>query len=163
MSNISIRRGNGGQHIEPATWNPFRTMRDLLRWDPFGEMAALPPTITGTAAFAPDFEVKETKEGFEFRADVPGLKEKDLEISCSGNLLSLSGKREAEKEDKGDTYYVYERSYGSFARSFTLPSGVDTDHIKAELKDGVLTVLAPKKAEAQPKKIAIGAGEKSKS
>jgi len=164
MSNISVRRGNGGREIETqASWDPFRAMRELFRWDPFREMAPLGAATAGIA-FAPDFEVKETKDGYEFKADVPGIKDKDIEVSCSGNLLTITGKREAEQQEKGDTFYVYERSYGSFTRSFTLPSGVDADHIKAELKDGVLNVLAPKKPEAQPKKITVqSGGEKAKS
>jgi HSP20 family protein len=162
MSNITVRRGNAGQQLEQATWDPFRAMRDLFRWDPFREMAPLTPTL-GNVAFAPDFEVKETKEGYEFKADVPGIKEKDLEISCTGNLLHVSGKREAEKEDKGDTFYVYERSYGTFTRSFTLPAGIDAEHIKAELKDGVLNLVVPKKPEVQAKRITIQSGEKPKS
>ena len=162
MSNITVRRGNGGQQLEPSAWDPFRAMRDMFRWDPFREMAPLAPSL-GSVAFAPDFEVKETKEGYEFKADVPGIKDKDLEISCTGNLLSVSGKREAEKEDKSETFYVYERSYGTFSRSFTLPAGIDAEHIKAELKDGVLAIAVPKKAEAQAKKIAIQSGDKPKS
>lgn len=66
-----------------------------------------------------------------------------------------SGKRESEKTEKGDTYYTSERSYGSFTRAFTLPEGVDPSHIKAELKEGVLTLSVPKKPESQPKKIAV--------
>jgi HSP20 family protein len=74
--------------------------------------------------FVPDFEVKETKEGFVFKADVPGIKEKDLEITMTGNRLTISGKREAEMEERSDTYYACERSYGSFTRAFTLaPAG----------------------------------------
>ncbi|HEY5373189.1 MAG TPA: HSP20 family small heat-shock protein, partial [Polyangiaceae bacterium] len=107
------------------------------------------------AAFSPDFDVKETKEGFVFRADVPGIKDADLDVRLTQNRLSISGKRESEKEEKGDTFYTSERSYGSFTRAFTLPQGVDADKIKAELKEGVLTLMVPKKPEAQPKKIDV--------
>jgi HSP20 family protein len=154
MANITVRRSHTPQQMEPSGWDPFRNMRDLFRWDPFREMAPLAPS-PGGMTFAPDFEVKETKEGYQFKADVPGMTEKDIEISATGNVLTMSGKREAEKEDKDDTFYVYERTYGTFARSFTLPGSVDIEHIRAELKSGVLTVLVPKKAEAQPKKITI--------
>ena len=101
------------------------------------------------------FEVKETKDSYLFKADVPGIKQGDIDVSLTGNRLTIAGKREAEKEDKGDAYYAYERSYGSFSRSFTLPEGVNTAAIVADLRDGVLSVVLPKKAEAQPKKIAI--------
>jgi HSP20 family protein len=106
-------------------------------------------------AFAPDFDVKETKDGFVFKADLPGVKESDLEVRLTQNRLTIAGKRESEKTDKGDTFYTYERSSGAFSRTFTLPDGVDADKIKAELKNGVLTVELPKPPELQPKKIAV--------
>ena len=114
--------------------------------------------------FAPDFEIKETRDGFLFKADVPGIKEKDLEITMTGNRLTISGKREAEMEEKTDTYYACERSYGSFTRAFTLPEGTGGgDHIRAELKAGVLTLLLPKKPELQPRRIEVKVTEKAKS
>jgi HSP20 family protein len=113
--------------------------------------------------FSPDFEVKENKEGFSFKADMPGIKEPDLEITLTGNRLTISGKRESEKEDKGETYYVSERSYGTFSRSFTLPEGVDAAHLQAELKDGVLMIALPKLPEMQPRKIDVKTGEARKS
>jgi len=129
-------------------------MRDLMRWEPFADLA---PSFRGleSAAFSPDFEVKETKDAFVFRADLPGVKDADLDVKLTQNRLSISGKRESEKTEKGDTYYTTERSYGSFTRSFTLPDGVDADQIKAELKEGVLTLSLPKKPESQAKKIAV--------
>jgi HSP20 family protein len=164
MANLTVRRGSGGQQLSaPVEWDPLRFMRDLFRWDPFREMAALPNTEGYLAAFAPAFEVKETKEAYSFKADVPGLKEQDIDITATGNRLTISGKREAEQQEKTETYFVYERSYGTFTRAFTLPDGVDIEHIRAELRDGVLTVAVPKKAEAQPKKITVQPGEKPKS
>jgi len=159
MSNIAIQRENGNQPALPARylardWDPFRAMRDLLRWEPLAEFA---PSFAGfeSAVFSPAFEVKETKEGFVFRADVPGVKDADLDVKLTQNRLTVSGKRESEKVEKGDTYYTSERSYGSFTRAFTLPDGVDADQIRAELKEGVLTLTVPKKPESQPKKISI--------
>jgi HSP20 family protein len=135
--------------------------RDLLRWDPFREMA---PSYANFAAelpaFAPAFEVKETKDGYLFKADVPGVLDKDLEITRTGNRLTISGRRETEKEEKQDTYYACERSYGSFTRAFTLPEGIDGDHIRADLANGVLTLLVPKTPEAQPQKIAVKPADK---
>ncbi len=113
--------------------------------------------------FSPAFEVKETRDGFLFKADLPGVKQEEVEITCVGNRLNVRGKREAEREEKGDTYYAYERSYGSFSRSFTLPAGADLEHVKAELKDGVLTIALPKKPEMQPRKISIQAEKGAKS
>ena len=161
MSNI-IRSNTGDQTAALAPTDPFqRMMRDMLRWDPFREMA--PRWIVPEATtFSPAFEVKETKDGFLFKADVPGVSEKDVEIKLHGNRLTISGKREADREEKSDAYYTYERSYGSFLRAFTLPDGFDGDHVRAELKEGVLTVAIPKAAGAQAKTIAIKAtGAKS--
>ena len=143
-------------------WNPMRAMREMLRWDPFREMAPMFPM----AAFEgfewnPSFDVTETKDGYVFKADVPGVKKEDLEISTTGNRLQISGKRESELEKKTDTVYTYERQYGTFTRSFTLPAGADIDHAKSDLKDGVLTLVVPKLAEAQSKKIPIASGAKS--
>lgn len=153
MANITVR-SNGGQHeVTRREWDPSSWARELLRWDPFREM--LPSFAMPEMAFNPAFEVKETKEGYSFKADVPGVAEKDIEINRTGTRLTISGKRETEHEDKGDTYYTCERSYGTFTRTFTLPDGIDGDHIRAEMKEGVLTVLVPKLPEARPQKIAI--------
>jgi HSP20 family protein len=135
-------------------------MRDLFRWDPFQEMRPL--WSRDLEAYAPAFDVKGTKGSFVFKADLPGIKEEDLAVTSTGNRLSVSGKREAEKEEKDDTYYTYERSYGGFTRSFTLPDQADPPHIKAELKNGELTVVVPKAPGAVAKRILISGGDKPK-
>lgn len=141
-------------------WDPFQEMRSLLSWDPFRAIRA--PSIPDVQ-FMPAFEVKETKDGFLFKADLPGVKEADLDVHLSGDRLLISGKREAERTEESDTIYAYERTFGSFQRSFTLPTGVDANNVRAELKEGVLTVLVPKSPETQPKKIAVkSVGEKTK-
>lgn len=145
--------GNLPATAQPAAWDPFRSMRDLMRWDPFTALSAFPSQAIAT--FAPDFEVKETKESFVFTADMPGVAEKDLHVQLSDNRLSISGKRESEKTEQNETYYATERSYGSFTRSFVLPEGVDGDKAHAQLKNGVLSIAIPKRPEAQPRKIAI--------
>ena len=160
MANIAVTKESPAKRVPSApvreSFEPFRMLRDLMRWDPFAEMA---PVFTNEGAtFLPAFDVKETKDAFVFKADLPGMKEADLDVKLAQNRLSISGKREAEKSDKGETYYSYERSYGSFTRSFTLPEGVDADRIKAELKDGVLTLELPKKPELQPKTINVKSG-----
>lgn len=109
----------------------------------------------------PNFDVTETKDAFLFKADVPGVKKDDLEITTTGNRIQISGKRDIDEEKKSDTVYTYERQYGSFTRSFTLPAGADIEHAKSGLKDGVLTLVVPKLAEAQSKKIPISSGAKS--
>jgi HSP20 family protein len=162
MSEISVQR-RGGEQTPAVTrreFEPFRVFRDMFRWDPFEQMR---PVWSGElAAYSPAFDVKESKESFIFTADVAGVKEQDLEVTATGNRLTISGKRETEKEEKDDTYYACERTYGTFSRSFTLPEQADTAHIKAELKQGELTVVVPKSAAAVAKRIPVASGEKQK-
>ena len=88
-------------------------------------------------------DVRETPDGFNCRVDLPGVKEEEVDISLTGNRLTISGQRQEETRDERDRYHSYECSYGSFSRSFMLPEGVDTDNVKAEMKDGVLNVSIP--------------------
>jgi HSP20 family protein len=136
--------------------DPFRMMREMLRWDPFREMAAF-PVVTGwePPTFAPTFDVTENKDGYVFKADVPGVKKEDLEITHTGNRLQIAGKREHEHETKEDKFYAYERQFGTFTRTFTLPEGADLAAAKTKLDAGVLTVVIPKRPNAQAKKIPI--------
>lgn len=144
-------------------WDPVRVMREMMRWDPFREMMpAFPAVAAGReAAFWPAFDVTENKDAYLFKADLPGIKQEDLEITHTGNRLQIAGKRDVEHEEKTDTVYTYERQYGNFCRTFTLPEGADVEHARTELKDGVLTLAIPKKPAAQARKIAITAGAKS--
>ena len=157
MANLIRRNQSEAAPSSASVWDPFRAMRDVLRWDPFRELEAA--TGGDYGLFAPSFDVKENKDGYVFRADLPGVREEDLDISLTGNRLTISGKREQEKHEQGDTYYASERSYGSFSRAFTLPDGTDGENVKAELKDGVLQVIVPKKPEVQPRRISIGKNE----
>lgn len=157
MTNIAVKRNETEAPVatSPNAWDASRWMRSMLGWDPFREMALTPSIGEDRYAFSPAFEVKETKEGYVFKADVPGMKSEDLEVHVTGNRLTVSGKREAEKQQQTDRYYAYERSFGSFSRAFTLPEGVDTNAVHADLRDGVLSLVVPKRPEVQPKKIAI--------
>ena len=143
----------------PIARDPFQMMRELMRWDPFRDMAPFAQSLE--AVWQPSFDVRETKESFIFKADLPGVKKEDVKVELTGNRLSITGKREEEKEAKEDTYYTYERNYGSFSRMFTLPEGVDVEHIKTELADGVLSLVIPKRAEAQARQIPISVAKKS--
>jgi HSP20 family protein len=161
MTNIAIRKQNGDKPTvagpTESSWDPWRTMRALLSWDPFREMAPFPTFEERGMTFAPAFDVKETSDSYQFKADVPGIQDNDLEVTLTGNRLTVGGKREQEREDRSHRYYAYERSYGSFSRSFTLPDGADADKLRASLEHGVLTLTVPKKPEVQPKKIAVKA------
>lgn len=145
------------QRMREFMRDPFRAMHELLRWDPFREIE---PRTWGVRAWSPDFDVRETKDSYVFKADLPGVKKEDLDISLVGDRLRVSGKREEEEETKDDTYYAYERNYGSFTRTFTLPDTADTEHVSAKLSDGELTLVIPKTTESKARKIQIGSGEK---
>ena len=139
--------------------DPFRMMDALLRWDPFrGDWGGVGQNFE----FVPRFDVKETQDAYVINADLPGVKDEALNVSLNGNLLTISGTREEEHREEGESYYAMERSHGSFARSFTMPDSVDGESVTADLKQGVLTVRIPKRPEAQPKRIAIGKGGETK-
>ena len=128
--------------------DPFALARELLSWDPlFGDRRI--------SAFAPAFEVKETNEAYVVKADLPGVEEKDLDINVHNGVLTVSGTRSAEERKEGESFALYERQYGSFTRSFSLPDTADGEKIDAKLDSGVLTLTIGKKVEAKPKKIAI--------
>lgn len=161
MSNLSIKRRETETVPMAEPLGPLRMMRRILGWDPFQQMSPFLATEEPGLTFMPAFEVKETKDSFEFRADIPGVNEDDIEITVTGNRLTISGSREAEVEDRSDRYFATERLYGSFVRTFTLPDGVDSEHVAASLANGVLCVSVPKKPESQPKKIAVTASHES--
>ncbi len=152
MANLIRRTGGGELQQRARLWDPFEMMRDLMRWDPFADAG---PIGAREAMFTPAFEVKESNDSYLFKADLPGVKEEDLDISLTGNRLTVSGKREEEKREEDERYYAYERSYGTFSRSFTLPEGVDPEHAEADLSSGVLTVSIPKRPEVKAKKIEV--------
>jgi len=106
-------------------------------------------------SWAPAVDILEQDGNIVLKAELPGVDPKDVDIRVENNTLTLRGERRFDNETKRDDYHRVERSYGSFARSFSLPNVVDTDKIKADYKDGVLNVTLPTKEEAKPKQIAI--------
>ena len=162
---------------EPAPslkpWRPFENLRreiDRLFDDFDGgvwraplarSMFDIQPFWQRQASFAalPAVDVAETDKAYEITAELPGLDEKNVEVKVAGGVLTIKGEKQEEKEEKKKDYYLSERSYGSFQRSFQVPDGVDADKIEANFKNGVLTVTLPKSAEAQKaeKKIEVKA------
>ena len=136
-----------------ATLEPFRLMRDFLRWDPLLDYGPGAPT-----AFMPSFDVKETPDAYQFKADLPGILEAELEISLEGNRLTVAGKREEEPVKEGERIHLSERSHGRFSRTFTLPEDVEGEKVVAELRNGVLTLMVPKRPEVRPRKINVSLG-----
>ena len=158
MANIAVQHEQQAPDTGLAPremFSPLRLWRDMLRWDPFAQMLPSLPQEEQRALFSPDFDVKETKDAFVFKADLPGIDQKDVNVSMTDNRLTIGGKRQQEKEEKTDTTYRCERSFGSFSRSFTLPNGIDRNKVDADLKGGVLTVSVPKMPEAKPKQVNV--------
>ena len=106
-------------------------------------------------SWMPTVDISETENGFEIRAELPGVAKDDLHVSVKDNLLTLSGEKRQENVDDPQNYRRVERRYGSFQRRFTLPSEVATDDIKAEYSDGVLTLSIPKPEAAKPTEVPI--------
>ena len=150
--NLIRREPRSAATFATPALDPFGLVRNLLRWDPFRDQDL---NVDFQGGFLPSFDIQETPEAYVFEADIPGIQREELELNLTGNRLTVAGKRETRTRKEGDTYFTTERSFGSFSRSFTLPEGVDPEKVKAELKDGVLTLTIPKLPEVQPKKIAI--------
>jgi len=156
MANLTVNKTTTPAY--PPRSDPYSVLRDFLRWDPFREIAPIHHETDRLTQFDAAFEVKETKDSYLFKADVPGIKESDITINLTGNRLTVSGKRDEEKRQENETFFSYERSYGSFTRAFTLPEGVDAEKVSANLKEGVLSIAVPKTPEAQPKRVSIKTG-----
>jgi HSP20 family protein len=159
MADIVKRRTDRGDGNQSAQLEPLRTvfatLPALFGDNPLREFERV-LRLEQDLAFVPRFDVKETKDAYILRADLPGIPEENVEISVVGNRLTVSGQREREADQQGDAYLASERCYGAFARSFILPDAADAGNIKAEMKDGVLTITLPKRPEAQPRKITLG-------
>jgi len=111
--------------------------------------------------WAPAVDLFEREDSLVLKADLPGLHEDEVQIEVRDNVLTISGERRAEFEDKQNGYYRVERSFGKFARSLTLPDGVDADSIAASFDTGVLEVTIPKPEERKPRRIEIGSNGKT--
>jgi HSP20 family protein len=148
-------------------------MTVLTRWDPFREFSTLQDRMNRlfqdsfgqgreealtTSSFAPAVDVYEDEHKITLKIEVPGIDEKDIDIRVENNLLTVHGERKFEKEEKEENYRRVERQYGSFTRSFNLPSTVDAESISADYDRGVLKVQLAKKAEAKPKQIKVNVG-----
>jgi HSP20 family protein len=142
-------------------WQPNGELEQLGRYfeDVFGRSLLPAWTRTGpeAEAWAPKIEVIEQKERFLVKAELPGVEEKDINLSITGNVLTIEGEKQTSAESDKEGYHYSETSYGSFSRSLTIPSSVDMDKIEANSEKGVLEIFLPKMREAQPKKISVKA------
>ena len=139
--------------VQTNVLEPFRLMRNLLRWDPYRDFGF---SEEAGSTFLPSFDVKETADAYVFVADMPGIRKEDLDIQLAGNRLTVSGRRESETSAQEGQVYSQERSFGTFTRSFSLPEEVESGKVVAELRDGVLHLMVPKSPEVRPQKIKIG-------
>ncbi len=143
----------------------------LTKWDPYETLSELQEEVgrlfdrrlpvqgqakrVATVDWMPAVDIREEKEAFLFDVEVPGMKKEDLNVRIENHILSIQGERKSEVEKKEGSYYRVERSYGSFARSFTLPETADTEKINAEYKNGILQLKIAKKETAKPKQIQV--------
>jgi HSP20 family protein len=139
----------------------------LIRWEPvpmhrlFNTLFDTPTTGWGSAvrSWSPAIDVVENDNDYVLRADLPGLSEQDINVELQNNVLTVSGERKSEHEERREGYYRVERSSGSFRRSVRLPEGVTPESIRATFERGVLEVTVPKPAKITPHKVQIAVGE----
>ena len=133
----------------------------LTRWDPFNEMVRLHDELarrgSERAGFVPAVDILEREDGFELHAELPGLKPDEVDVDVDKNVLTIRGERKHEDVQEGSGYRRVERTFGAFARSFTLPQTVDAEAIEAKLEHGVLTVRLPKQDAQGARKVKVQA------
>jgi HSP20 family protein len=140
-------------------WRPFkeleeieRRMEDLVRWPFIPSVRRLPTVERG---WTPPIEMFEKEDKFIVRAELPGMKKEEIDVSIVGDTLTIKGERKAETEVKEENYYCCERCYGSFLRSITLPTAIDIKKVEANYQNGVLELVLPKALEVKPQKIEV--------
>ena len=142
--------------------DPFALARDLLGWDPLFRLE-WPSRVAATEnTFSPTFNVIERADGYYISADLPGVRDEDVDVTVQDNHLVVSGSRRAEERKEGDNFFVYERRYGNFSRAFALPDNADAGAVEASLDSGVLQVRVAKRESAKPRKIPLGQRIKDK-
>ena len=141
-----------------ADWDPFRDLFDLQKqinklFD--SSFSRLPQQFVSEDIFTPVIDLYEKDNEYVVEAELPGLKQNEINVSMEDDILTISGERKREKEVKRENFYRSERSYGKFVRRIALPQDADKEKVKASYKDGVLKVSIPKSEEAKPKKIDV--------
>jgi HSP20 family protein len=150
----------------------------IVRWEPLRELSSLQTEMNrlfntafdapgggngGARRWTPAMDLVETDEHFVLRADLPGMTQDDVSIELEDNVLTVSGERKAEHEEKREGFYRVERAFGTFSRALTLPQGIDPEAVNASFANGVLEVRVPKPEQRKPRKITIGSvGEEPK-
>ncbi len=143
---------------ELAPWRPFTELSTFRRemdrlWDSFfGER---PLARIWEREWAPSLDLSETKDNFVVKAEVSGMDAKDINISLTGDLLTIKGEKKQEREEKEENYHLVERSYGAFSRSVRLPAEVESDKIEASYKNGILRITLSKSEKVKAKEVKI--------
>jgi HSP20 family protein len=173
ITKLPVKHEKGEGWLSAGDWRPLEGLhrevdrlfedfgRTSWRWPLRRRFFGVEPFWRGEVSWGtlPAVDVAEDDKAYEITAELPGMEEKDIALTVSGDTLSITGEKSDEKEEQKKDYYLSERRYGSFERSFRLPDGVDADKIEATFKKGVLTVTLPKRPEAQKpeKKITVKA------
>jgi HSP20 family protein len=145
----------------------------ITRWDPFQGISALQQEVnklfessfpargddSALTTWAPPVDIHETENELVLKADLPDVNEKDIDIRVENNMLTIRGERKFEQKVNKENYLRVERVFGAFSRSFGLPTTVNTEGIKAEYKNGVLTIEMPKRAESKPKQVKVNVNQ----
>ena len=140
----------------------------ISRWEPFRDMLSLRADMDrlfsslfgGTheereGLWAPIVDIEEDNDNITVKAEIPGMNKDDIKVSVQSNILTITGERKHESETKNKTFHRVERSYGKFSRMITLPTDVDSDNVKANYKDGILSITLPKPEADKPKQIDV--------
>ncbi len=141
-------------------------MAMMTRWEPFREMARLQDEVSRlfedrlyrsgeSVGWTPACDIYEDEESVTLRFELAGIDAKDVDVRFENGVLTLKGERKLEKDERRENYHRVELAYGTFTRSFSLPGTVDAERIRAESKNGVLTIVLPKRAEAKPRAIQV--------
>lgn len=141
---MSLTRNFGRNQLAALTYDPFAWTRQLFE---------AVPAARGSEDFVPRFDIKETPDSFVLHADVPGIKQEDLDITVHGGVVTVKGSRSTAEKKDTESWHISERYFGSFERRFSLPETADSEKVEASLDSGVLTVSIGKKTQAQPRKV----------
>lgn len=145
---------------------------NLVKWDSFKELEDVSNRLNrifsrpvartesnhemlAVADWTPSVDISETDTAYLIKGEIPGVKKEDVRVTIEDGMITMRGERKLEKEDKGEKFHRIERSYGSFMRSFRMPDDADESNIKAEFKDGMISVTLPKSAKAKSKEIEV--------
>ena len=153
---MSIVRWNPARELATFPGDVINMQREINKmFDNFFRGGTLEDGSLGSSVWTPAVDVEERDDEYQVKVELPGVNKDDVKITMQDNVLTIRGEKKQEKESKNSNYHRVERSYGSFQRSFTLPTSVKHDKIEASYKEGILTIGLPKAEDAKPKHIEV--------